>query len=158
MQAPDIEPPVAPTGLADEDDAEASLGDAIPQLKEMLGPAEETARGMLEAEEALRLALQRFAQNGDPEIRGEVPAETLDHVERQLQLTRERRRQLDRTEAKLWTRQNRLEGFLIHTRGSAWWHARTSAARTEADGSRRTSVGESHSPLAPGEGKTSTAQ
>jgi hypothetical protein len=87
---------------------------------------------MLKAEEALRLALQRFEHTGDPELRGEFAAEALDHVERQLQLTRERRRQLDRAETKLWARRNRLEEFLIHTRGSAWWQARRNAARTEA--------------------------
>ena len=61
-------------------------------------------------------------------------------VERQMQLTHKQRRQLDSAEAKLWARQNRLEGFLIHTRGSAWWHARRNRARTEtvaADSLRR---------------------
>jgi hypothetical protein len=52
-------------------------------------------------------------------VQGELTAEALAHVERQLELTHERRRQLDSIEAKLWGRQNRLEGFLIHTRGSA---------------------------------------
>jgi hypothetical protein len=145
MQARDVKPPLAPTALADDGEDEASLGDTIPQLSEILGPAEETARAMLEAEEALLLALQRFAHTGDPELRGELAAEALAHVERQLQLTRERRRQPDRTEAKLWTRQNRLEGFLIHTRGSAWWHARRNAARTEAVAADETSLGNSHS-------------
>jgi hypothetical protein len=104
--------------------ADAALGETIPQLREVLGPAEESARGMLEAEDALHLVRQRFAQTVDPEEQGELAAEALEHVERQLKLTHERRRQLDSIEAKLWGRQHRLEGFLIHTRGSAWWHAR----------------------------------
>jgi hypothetical protein len=131
MQAPDGEPPVTPTALADEGAAEAPLGETIPQLREVLGPAERTAIGMLEAEDALHLVRQRFEQTTDPEEQGELAAQALEHVERQLVLTHERRRQLDKIEAKLWGRQNRLEGFLIHTRGSAWWHARRKTARTE---------------------------
>jgi hypothetical protein len=124
MQTREVEPPRAPMEPVDEGAAEAALGETIPQLREVLGPAEETARGMLEAEDALHLVHQRFAQTVDPEVRGELAEEALEHVERQLELTRERRWQLDSIEAKLWDRQNRLEGFLIHTRGSAWWHAR----------------------------------
>ena len=132
MQRRDAEPRVATTVVADEDVAEAPLAEPVPQLSGMLGPAEETARGMLEAEEALGLLRQRFEHTDDPQLQGELAAEALDHVERQLQLTHEQRRQLDSAEAKLWARQNRLEGFLIHTRGSAWWHARRNAARTKA--------------------------
>jgi hypothetical protein len=124
MQAREAEPRLAPTASVNEGAAEAPLGETIPQLREILGPAEESARGMLEAEEALRLVHQRFEQTEDPEVLGELAAEALEHVERQLQLTHERRWQLDSIEAKLWARQNHLEGFLIHTRGSAWWHAR----------------------------------
>jgi hypothetical protein len=130
MQAREVEPPPAPTAPVDEGAAEAALGETIPQLREILGAAEESARGMLEAEEALRRVHQRFEHTEDPEVQGELAAEALEHVERHLELTHERRRQLDSIEAKLWARQNRLEGFLIHTRGSAWWHARrTETAR-----------------------------
>jgi hypothetical protein len=124
MQAREVEPLLAATALADERQAEAPRGETISQPREILGPAEETARGMLEAEQALRLLRQRFEQTEDPELRSELAAEALIQVERQLQLIHERRRQLDSTEARLWARQNRLEGFLIHTRGSAWWHGR----------------------------------
>ncbi len=124
MPAREVEPALAPTTPADGGVADAALGETIPQLREILGPAEESARGMLEAEDALHLVRQRFEQTVDPEKQGELAAEALEHVERQLDLVHERRRQLDSIEAKLWGRQNRLEGFLIHTRGSAWWHAR----------------------------------
>jgi hypothetical protein len=130
MPAREVEPPPAPTAPVDEGAVEAALGETIPQLREVLGPAEETARGMLEAEEALRRVHQRFEHTEDPEAQGELAAEALEHVERQLELTHERRRQLDSIEAKLWARQNRLEGFLIHTRGSAWWHARRAETST----------------------------
>jgi hypothetical protein len=133
MQARDAEPQVTPTALADEGAAEAHLGETVPQLREMLYPAKQTARGMLEAEEALRLVRRRFDQTEDPKLKGELAAEALDHVERQLQLIRERRRQLDSTEAKLWARQNRLEGLLIQARGRDWWHARRNRARTEGN-------------------------
>lgn len=91
----------------------------------------EPQAGMLEAEEALKLVRRRFEHTEDPQLQADLAAEALDHVERQLQLIGERRRQLDSTEAKLWARQNRLEGFLIHARGSTWWHAHRIRARTE---------------------------
>jgi hypothetical protein len=123
MSVREVEPQVGATAPVVQGAAGASIWETTPQLREILGPAEETARGMLDAEEALRLVRQRFEQTEDPEAQGELAAEALDHVERQMQLTHERRRQLDSAEAKLWARQNRLEGFLIHARGSAWWHA-----------------------------------
>jgi hypothetical protein len=130
MQAREAEPSPVPTAPVVQGAAEAALGETIPQLREVLGPAERTARGMLEAEDALRLVRQRFEQTVDPEEQGDLAAEALEHVERQLELTHERRRQLDSIEAKLWARQNRLEGFLIHTRGSAWWHAHRAETRS----------------------------
>ena len=141
MQARDAEPQAAPATPVEEGAADAPFGETIPELREILDRAEQTARGMIEAEEALRLVRQRLEHTEDPEVQGELAAEALDHVERQLQLTSERRRQLDSIEAKLWARQNRLEGFLIHTRGSAWWHARRSRARTETVAADRTSTG-----------------
>lgn len=126
MRAREVEPVPAPTAPVVKGAAEAALGETSPQLREVLGPAEEIARDMLEAEDALQLVRQRFTQTVDPEAQGELAAQALEHVERQLKLAHERRRQLDGIEAKLWGRQHRLEGFLIHTRGSAWWHARRS--------------------------------
>lgn len=128
MQAHEGEPQIAPPAPADEGAVEAALRETTPRLSEVLGPAEEAARGMLEAEGALQLVRQRFEQTVDPEQQGELAAEALEHFERQLKLARERRRQLDNIEAKLWARQNSLEGFLIHTQGIAWWHARRAKA------------------------------
>jgi len=136
MPARDAEPQVPPSAPVDEGAAGALLGETVPQLREILNPAEQTARAMLEAEEALALVRRRFEQTEDPELQAELAAEALIHVERQLQLTSEQRRHLDGTEAKLWARQNRLEGFLIHARGSAWWHARRNTGRTEGRGDR----------------------
>jgi hypothetical protein len=136
----DAEPPVALTARADGAAAEAPVGEMTAQLREILGPAEESARGMLEAEEALRVAHELFEHTEDPEVQAELAADALDHVERQLQLTQERRRQLDSIEAKLWARQSRLEGFLITTRGSGWWRARRDRGRAERVTAGRVSV------------------
>jgi hypothetical protein len=86
---------------------------------------------MLEAEEALRLVRAQFEHTRDPVAQGELAAEALDHVERQLALMGERRRQLDRVEGKLWVRRNRLERFLIRTRGLTWWRARHNLPQPE---------------------------
>jgi len=78
---------------------------------------------MRAAEEALELVRGRFEYAEDPAERDGLAAEALDCVERQLNLARERRRQLDSVEAKLWARRNRIERLLIHARGSGWWRA-----------------------------------
>ena len=100
-----------------------------PRLRELLGSAQETARDILEAEDALRLVRERFEHTEDPQMQGQLAADALHYVERQLELTRERRRNLDGVEAKLWARRNRLERFLIHALGSSWWRARNGAER-----------------------------
>jgi hypothetical protein len=89
---------------------------------------------VLEDEAALRLMRQRFERTEDPVLQGELAAEALDHIEHQLQLTRERRRQLEGVEGTLWARRNRLERFLIHTRGIGWWRARRKLPQAQAAG------------------------
>jgi hypothetical protein len=90
------------------------------------------AREMRDAEASLRLTQERFRDTEDPEVQGQLAAEALDQVERQLRLARERRQQLDSVEGKLWARRNRLERFLISRRGLTWWHARRDLTRQEA--------------------------
>src|SRR6267378_2982813 len=97
----------------------AAVGKAIPRLEELIGVAHATTKGFLEAEEALGRVRERSQVAEDEDTQEELAAEALRHVERQLRLARERRRQLDSVEGKLWARRNRLERFLIHTRGSA---------------------------------------
>ena len=87
---------------------------------------------MREAEDALGLIRERFEDTEDPERRGELAAEALTQVERQLDLARERRHELDRIEGHLWGERNRLERFLIHARGREWWHEHRSPARSRA--------------------------
>ena len=103
---------------------------------ELLAEAEETARRILEAEDALNAVRDRFERTDDHQERGELAVEALEHVERQLKLTRERRRLLDGLEGTLWARRNRLERFLISTRGSRWWHSRRNLARAQTTSRR----------------------
>jgi len=70
MQAREVKPPPVPTAPVDKGAVEAAPGETIPQLKEILGPAEESARGMLEAEDTLHLVRQRFAHTVNPEEQG----------------------------------------------------------------------------------------
>jgi hypothetical protein len=79
------------------------------------------------AEETLASLRRRFEQTDDPRAQSELAAEALDYVERELGL--ERRQQLDSKEGKLWSRRNRLERFLVDTRGLDWWRARREHAR-----------------------------
>jgi hypothetical protein len=81
------------------------------------------------AEEALSRLRRRFDQTDDPRAQSELAAEALEHVERELGAIRERRQQLDSSEGKLWSRRNRLERFLIDTRGLDWWRARRGRER-----------------------------
>lgn len=115
----------------------SKLAETNPRLPELLDQTQETARGILEAEDALRLMRQRFEDTQDPAAQGEIAAGALDQVDRQLKLTRERRRQLDVVEVKLWARRNRIERFLIHTRGRTWWHTRNRSPQTETAGNKR---------------------
>ena len=128
MQAREQERELAVAAPALQDAAdpfgEAAAGQRAPHVGGLIGVARATAREMLEAEDALHLLRQRFEQAEDPETQGDLAAEALEQVERQLNLTRARRQQLDSIEGKLWARRNRLEHFLIHTRGRAWWRGR----------------------------------
>jgi hypothetical protein len=82
-----------------------------------------------DTEETLSRLRRRFEQTDDPRAQSELAPEALDNVERELGLIRERRQQLDSSEGKLWSRRNRLERFLIDTRGLDWWRARREHAR-----------------------------
>jgi hypothetical protein len=82
-----------------------------------------------DAEETLSRLRRRFERTDDPCTQSELAAEALDYVERELGVIRERRQQLDSNEGKLWARRNRLERFLIDTRGVDWWRARREHTR-----------------------------
>jgi hypothetical protein len=106
-------------------------GHTAPRVEDLRGVAKERALGIAEPEGALALLRGRFEQTQDPEAQAELAVEALAQVERQLDLARGRRHELDSIEGKLWARRNRLERFLIHIRGRAWWHARRSLAKSD---------------------------
>jgi hypothetical protein len=87
-------------------------------------------------EETLSRLRRRFEQTEDPRAQSELAAEALDQVESELGAIRERRQQLDSSEGKLWSKRNRLERFLIDTRGLDWWRARREHARARTLRSR----------------------
>jgi len=91
----------------------------------MRGPAE----AMLVEEHELENLKQCFEQTRDPRAKGELAASALEHIERQLRVTRGRRQELDSIEGRLWARRNRLERFLIQTKGRTWWRHHKEAAR-----------------------------
>jgi hypothetical protein len=97
------------------------------QRHELSSPAPRGSQAS--AEEMLSSLRRRFEQTDDPRAQSELAAEALDYVERELGVIRERRQQLDSNEGKLWARRNRLERFLIDTRGVDWWRARRADAR-----------------------------
>jgi hypothetical protein len=117
---------------------ELAVGQAAPRMRELLGVAQRAARVMVEAEEALGLVHEQFQRTEDPDMQGDLAAEALDHVERQLNLARERRQGLDSIEGTLWARRNSLERFLIHTRGRVWWQARREGKQPATPVSGRT--------------------
>jgi hypothetical protein len=104
-----------------EQPSREAAGGGVDRLREMIVVGQATTRGMIEAEEALDLVRQRFERTRDADTRGDLAVQALEQVERQLELTRERRRLLDGVEGTLWSRRNRLERFLIHARGAVWW-------------------------------------
>ena len=118
--------------------SEVANGRTVANVTRLVGEAQEAARGMVEAEDALGVVREHFERTEDPEVQGDLAAEALDHVERQLTLTRQRRQGLDSIEGKLWARRNALERFLIRTRGRAWWRARRSLAQPGLRSSERT--------------------
>ncbi len=91
--------------------------------------SEQAVGAQASGEETLSRLRRRFEQTDDPRAQSELAAEALDQVERELGTIRERRQQLDSREGKLWSRRNRLERFLIDTRGLDWWRARREHAR-----------------------------
>jgi len=95
-------------------------------------PSSPATASKAQGEDMLSALRQRFEQTDDPRMRSELAAEALDYVERQLELMRVQRQQLDSNEGKLWARRNRLERLLIDARGRDWWRARRDRARAQS--------------------------
>jgi DNA-binding transcriptional MerR regulator len=99
----------------DERDVER-LNDAL-RLKDLLGVSLEELKTLLEAEEA-RAALRREWRESDPRParRRQILEESLGHLDRQLELVRRRRADIDRLEEELTARRRRVRGRLKELR------------------------------------------
>jgi MerR family transcriptional regulator, repressor of the yfmOP operon len=88
------------------------LRDAM-RLKELLGLSLDELKALLEAEEA-RAALRDEWHSAGPgvERRRQILAEALGHLDRQLELVRSRRREIDRLEEELVARRGRVRSRL----------------------------------------------
>ena len=102
----------------DERDVER-LRDAL-RLKELLGLSLDELKTLLEAEEA-RAALRHEWHEADPDParREEILAEALGHLDRQLDLVRRRREEIDRLEQELGARRRRVRSRLRGLRSTA---------------------------------------
>ena len=83
------------------------------QLKELLGISLEELRELAAAESA-RAALRREWRGGvaDPDRKREILAEALGHIERQLELIRHRRAELEQLESELTAKRRRARSRL----------------------------------------------
>jgi DNA-binding transcriptional MerR regulator len=95
----------------DERDIER-LRDAL-RLKDLLGLSLEELKALLEAEEA-RASLREEWHTEEPSQtrRREILEEALGHLDRQLELVRRRRQEIDRLEEELATRRKRVRSRL----------------------------------------------
>jgi DNA-binding transcriptional MerR regulator len=95
------------------------LRDAM-RLKELLGLSLEELKALLEAEDA-RAALRRewHEADPDPDRRREILDEALGHLDRQLDLVRRRRAEIDRLEQDLARRRRRVRTRLRGLRDEA---------------------------------------
>jgi len=84
----------------------------ILRLKELLGLSLEAMRGMLEAEDARRLLRERFERSDDAREQAAILTDALGHIEHQLGLVTERRRQLLRLEHELEDKRVRVREVL----------------------------------------------
>ena len=82
------------------------------RLKELLGVSLEDLRTLVEAEDARAVLRAEFHAGPDAKRRNEILAEAIVLIERQLELLRGRRAELDRLETELTERRDRAKGLL----------------------------------------------
>jgi DNA-binding transcriptional MerR regulator len=78
------------------------------RLKDLLGVTLEELRELVEAEEARAVLRREYQSSDDPERRGQILHQSLGHLDRQLQLVRRRRAELDKLEQELSSRRRRV--------------------------------------------------
>jgi MerR family transcriptional regulator, repressor of the yfmOP operon len=84
----------------------------ILRLKDLLGVSLDELRDLVAAEDARLERREEFQRTDDPERRRELLHDALSYVDRQLELVRRRRGQLDELEAELATRRERATAWL----------------------------------------------
>ncbi len=73
----------------------------IIRLRDLLGLTLEQLKSLVEAQDARARLRRAFEQAEDPDERRQIISEALDHIATQLELVRERRRELERLEREL---------------------------------------------------------
>jgi MerR family transcriptional regulator, repressor of the yfmOP operon len=84
----------------------------ILRLKDLLGVSLDELRDLVAAEDARALIRAEFRRTGDPERRRVLLREAHGHLDRQLELLRRRRADLDELEAELTDRRERVRSRL----------------------------------------------
>ena len=79
------------------------------RLRDLLGVSLEELRELVEAEEARAVLRREYHASDDPARRGEILSQALGHIDRQLELVRRRRTELDRLEGELGSRRRRVK-------------------------------------------------
>jgi DNA-binding transcriptional MerR regulator len=78
------------------------------RLRDLLGVSLEELRELVEAEEARAVLRREYRASDDPERRAEILHQSLGHLDRQLELVRRRRAELDKLEQELTVRRRRV--------------------------------------------------
>ena len=81
-------------------------------LKSLLGVSLEELKELVEAEDARALIRREYRASDDPARKSELLDEALGHIERQLELVRRRRAELDRLESELSGKRRRVRDRL----------------------------------------------
>jgi MerR family transcriptional regulator, repressor of the yfmOP operon len=89
----------------------------ILRLKDLLGVSLDELRDLVAAEDARLERREEFQRTEDPERRLTLIQESLSYIDRQLELVRRRRGQLDALEQELVTRRERATSWLSELAG-----------------------------------------
>jgi DNA-binding transcriptional MerR regulator len=88
-------------------------------LRSLLGVSLEELKELVEAEDARALIRREYQESDDPARRRELLDEALGHIERQLDLVRRRRGELDKLESELANKRRRVRERLRELSGSS---------------------------------------
>jgi DNA-binding transcriptional MerR regulator len=86
------------------------------RLKDLLGVSLEELGELAEAEEARAELRRQFHESDDPDRRTQILTQALGHLDRQLELVRRRKAELEKLEGELSTRKRRVRRRLSEQR------------------------------------------